>query len=50
MQDLVRERADALFVAADGFFNSRRIQLAMLAVRHAVPATYSVRICRSLAG
>jgi ABC-type uncharacterized transport system substrate-binding protein len=39
----VRERADALFVAADGFFNSRRIQLAMLAVRHAVPATYSVR-------
>jgi putative ABC transport system substrate-binding protein len=40
---LVRERADALVVAGDGFFNSRRVQLAMLAVHHAVPATYSVR-------
>ena len=40
---LVRERADALIVAGDGFFNSRRVQLAMLAVRHAIPATYSVR-------
>jgi putative ABC transport system substrate-binding protein len=40
---LVRERADALVVAGDGFFNSRRVQLAMLAVRHAIPATYSVR-------
>jgi putative ABC transport system substrate-binding protein len=40
---LVHERADALVVAGDGFFNSRRVQLAMLAVRHAIPATYSVR-------
>jgi ABC-type uncharacterized transport system substrate-binding protein len=40
---LVRERADALLVAGDGFFNSRRVQLAMLAVRHAVPAIYTVR-------
>src|SRR5262245_13692646 len=40
---LVRERADALLVSGDGFFNSRRVQLAMLAVRYAVPATYSVR-------
>ena len=40
---LVRERADALVVAGDGFFNSRRVQLAMLAVRHAVPTTYPVR-------
>jgi ABC-type uncharacterized transport system substrate-binding protein len=40
---LARERADALLVAGDGFFNSRRVQLAMLAVRHAIPATYSVR-------
>jgi putative ABC transport system substrate-binding protein len=40
---LVRERAEALVVAGDGFFNSRRVQLAMLAVRHAIPATYSVR-------
>jgi putative tryptophan/tyrosine transport system substrate-binding protein len=40
---LVRERADALLIAGDGFFNSRRVQLAMLAVRHAVPAAYSTR-------
>ena len=40
---LVRQRADALLVAGDGFFNSRRVQLSMLAVRHAIPATYSAR-------
>jgi putative ABC transport system substrate-binding protein len=41
--DLVRERPDALFVGGDPFFNSRRIQLALLAARHAVPATYAQR-------
>ena len=40
---LVRERPDALFVAGDGFFNSRRVQLANLTVRHAIPAAFSVR-------
>jgi putative ABC transport system substrate-binding protein len=40
---LVGERAEALLVAGDGLFNSRRVQLAMLAVRHLVPATYAVR-------
>ena len=40
---LVRDRADALFVAPDGFFTSRRVQLATLAARHAIPATYSNR-------
>jgi putative ABC transport system substrate-binding protein len=40
---LAAERADALLVGGDGFFNSRRVQLAMLAVRHAVPASYAVR-------
>ena len=40
---LVRERPDALFVAGDGFFNSRRVQLANLTVRHALPAAFSQR-------
>src|SRR5262249_18863494 len=31
-----RERPDALFVAVDAFFNSRRLQLANLAARHAI--------------
>jgi len=39
----VPERPDALFVAPDGFFTSRRAQLAALTARHALPATYSVR-------
>jgi putative ABC transport system substrate-binding protein len=41
--DLARERAEALFVAPDQFFNSRRVQFATLAARHAIPAAYSVR-------
>jgi ABC-type uncharacterized transport system substrate-binding protein len=40
---IARERAKAVFVAGDGFFFSRRVQLAMLAVRYAVPAIYSLR-------
>src|SRR5262249_8457170 len=35
----VRERPDALFVNLDPFFTSRRVQLATLATRHAVPRT-----------
>ena len=37
-----RERPDALFVGGDPFFNSRRVQLALLAA-HAVPAAYGSR-------
>jgi putative ABC transport system substrate-binding protein len=40
---LVRERAEALFVAPDSFFASRRVQFAMLAARYTIPAAYSPR-------
>jgi len=40
---LSRDRADALFVAPDGFFISRRVQFATLAARHGIPATYTTR-------
>jgi putative ABC transport system substrate-binding protein len=38
-----RERPDALFVGPGSFFLSRRVQLAHLATRHAVPAVYAER-------
>ncbi len=38
-----RERPDALFVGADPFFTSRRVQLANLASHHSIPAIYSSR-------
>ena len=47
---LVRDRADALFVAPDLFFQSRRVQLATLAARHAVPATYTTRVYAEAGG
>src|SRR6266511_4059011 len=40
---LVRDRADALFVAGDTFFVSRRVQFARLAARHGIPAAYATR-------
>jgi len=40
---IVRDRADALFVASDIFFVSRRVQFATLATRYAIPATYHSR-------
>jgi putative ABC transport system substrate-binding protein len=40
---LVRDRADALFVAPDAFFASRPIQFATLAAHHRVPAAYTQR-------
>ena len=40
----VRERPDALFVAGDAFFTSRRVQLASLAARHALPAVIRRRV------
>jgi ABC-type uncharacterized transport system substrate-binding protein len=40
---LVQQRANALLVGNDAFFNSRVGQLAALAVRHAIPTLYSRR-------
>jgi putative ABC transport system substrate-binding protein len=39
----VRERPDALFIGGDAFFTSRRVQLAALAARHAIPGLFSGR-------
>jgi ABC-type uncharacterized transport system substrate-binding protein len=37
---LARERPDALFIAGDGFLNSRRVQFATLTAVNKIPATY----------
>src|SRR6202163_3060992 len=38
---LARQRPDALFVAPDGFFTSRRVQFATLTARDRIPGAYS---------
>jgi len=40
---LMQERPDGVFVGGDPFFLVRRVQLANLAVRHAIPASFSNR-------
>jgi putative tryptophan/tyrosine transport system substrate-binding protein len=40
---LVRNRVDALLVGPAALFLSRRVQIATLATRHAIPALYNVR-------
>ena len=40
---LVRDRADALYVAGDVFFTSRRVQFVTLAASHRIPASYACR-------
>jgi putative tryptophan/tyrosine transport system substrate-binding protein len=47
---LVSERADALFVDAEAFLIDRRVQLAQLAARHAVPAIYADRSYAEVGG
>ena len=37
---LVRDRADALYVAGDVFFTSRRVQFVTLAASYRIPASY----------
>ena len=39
----LRDRADALFVGPDIFFNSRRVQLVTLAAHYRIPAAYNAR-------
>jgi putative ABC transport system substrate-binding protein len=41
--NLAHERADALFVAPDAFFLSRRVQLVTLTARDRIPAAYALR-------
>ena len=36
---LVRERADALYIGSDAFFDTRRLQIALLAARNAIPTS-----------
>jgi putative tryptophan/tyrosine transport system substrate-binding protein len=40
---LLRERCDALFISTASFFNSRRVQLVNLAMRHAIPFVAGLR-------
>jgi putative ABC transport system substrate-binding protein len=40
---LVRDRAEALYVAGDTFFTSRRVQFATLAASYRIPASYPTR-------
>jgi len=47
---LVREQADALFVAPDIFFNSRRVQLVTLAAHYRIPAAYNIREAVEIGG
>jgi len=45
-----RKRPDALFVTGGAFLLSRRVQLALLAARHAVPASYGSREYAEIGG
>ena len=45
-----RERPNGLFIDADPFFTTRRVQLVHLATRHAVPATYVGREFADIGG
>jgi putative ABC transport system substrate-binding protein len=47
---LAQEPADAIFVSVDVFLNSRRVQLANLASRHAIPTTFPFRDCAEAGG
>jgi putative ABC transport system substrate-binding protein len=40
---LAKQKAGALFISPDAFFQSRRVEIAILAARHAIPAISSTR-------
>jgi putative ABC transport system substrate-binding protein len=40
---LVRNRVDALVIGSDAYFAGRRVQLATLTARHAIPAVFNLR-------
>ena len=42
-ENIARERPDALFVGSDPFYTVRRVQLATLAARHGIPASFASR-------
>jgi putative ABC transport system substrate-binding protein len=46
----MHERPDALFVGPGPFFTNRRVQLALLAAFHRVPAIYPLRECAEAGG
>jgi putative tryptophan/tyrosine transport system substrate-binding protein len=48
--ELVRQRVEALVISPYPLFNSRRVQLATLAVRHAVPAIHYDRTFPEVGG
>ncbi|MFZ1004684.1 MAG: ABC transporter substrate-binding protein [Pseudolabrys sp.] len=45
-----QERPDALFVTSQPLFSSRRVQLALLAAHHSIPASYGVREIAEVGG
>jgi putative ABC transport system substrate-binding protein len=47
---IARDRSDALLVGADPYFTVRRVQLANLAARHAIPALYFARDLAEVGG
>ena len=47
---LGRDRPDALFVGPDVFFNTRKVQLTILAARYGLPTSFSARTTSKSAG
>jgi putative ABC transport system substrate-binding protein len=47
---LRHDQIDALFVSGDPFFTSRRVQVAILAAHHSIPATYGTREIAEVGG